>query len=216
MRIIQKRDTFYNGFRDSDMPLALSILQEYIDVFEAIKNETAHVRFVDGDRKGSIAKIRFDEKHNNKSPIICRKYDSWDKELTHKFENIRFSGILTWTGRKNKVHCTLWPYGCNEFEILLDYDGPTVWEKFDAKEAKNKILENPNQKDIKGNILAIGDTVLYINARYGHRMVLDEGKIIEFDASVNSKGHTITTIIENASGEISSLQYPEDMIYKLA
>lgn len=122
--------------------------------------------------------------------------------------------IATWDGRRNKVKVTV-PNHYEPAEILLDYDGPTIWEKFDAKAAKEELLKNPDQKDIKGNVLSVGDRVLYINARYGSRMTLDEGKIVEFAASVNSKAHAFSTIIESDTGEQSTLQYPESMVYKL-
>jgi hypothetical protein len=90
-----------------------------------------------------------------------------------------------------------------------------VWEKFDAKAAKDEILKNPDQKDINGRVLSIGDRVLYINARYGSRMTLDEGSVTEFLVSANSKGHAISVVIESKAGEESNLQYPESMVYKL-
>jgi uncharacterized Zn ribbon protein len=102
-----------------------------------------------------------------------------------------------------------------ETEFLIDYGGPTVWKKFDAKAAKNEILKNPDQRDINDNVLSVGDRVLYINARYGSRMTLDEGTVLEFLASVDSKGHSITTVIESKTGEQSSLSYPESMVYRL-
>jgi hypothetical protein len=87
---------------------------------------------------------------------------------------------------------------------------------FDAKAAKAEILKNPDQKDINGKVLGVGDRVLYINARYGSRMILDQGTVKEFLAAANSKGHSIATVITSEDGgEESSLQYPESMVYRM-
>jgi uncharacterized Zn ribbon protein len=170
---------------------------------------TAYARFIDGDRKGSICRLVLDNGIGER-PSIERSWRSWDRDITHEIKGTHIGCRAEWDGRRNKTRFSIPHY---EAEVLLDYEGPTVWEKFDAKTAKEELLKNPNQKDINGNVLAIGDKVLYINARYGSRMVLEEGSIAEFAASVNSKGHTIATIIESQNGEMSSLSYPEDMVY---
>lgn len=213
MRIIHLANPFYNGFTDADLPTAEVVLKEFQTIYDAILAGTAYVRFIDGDRKGSVARLIFGE-YEQKRPEIVRSWSSssWNKHITHKFDHIRFYCIAKWDGRQNKPKLYL---PDRETEFLLDYIGPTIWEKFDAKAAKNEILKNPDQKDINGNVLAVGDRVLYINARYGERMTLNEGTVTEFLASVNSKAHAITTVIENKDGESSSLLYPESMVYKI-
>lgn len=191
-----------------------ALLPEYIEVYEAAMAGTLCVQFYDGDRTGSIA--RFTPEGDHKQPALVlkqRRYSS--DEDQYIIENDYLGGVVTWDGRKNKVKFNGFMAGNYEGRFVLDYDGPTIWEKFDAKAAKDALLKNPDQRDINGNVLSIGDSVLYINARYGSRMVLDQGKIVEFLVSVNSRGHTFSTVIQNAAGEESNLQYPEDMVYRL-
>jgi uncharacterized Zn ribbon protein len=216
MRVILLANRFPNGFNlETNGDEARENLEEFEAVYDAINAGTACVRFLDGDRKGSVARLAFgDGTKEPKRPEICHAYShSRSYNITHRIENAYLRCVATWDGRRNKVQVTL-PNYYEAAEILIDYDGPTVWEKFDTKAAKDAILKNPDQKDINGKVLSVGDTVLYINARYGSRMTLDEGTVVEFLASVNSKAHTIATVIESKTGEQSSLQYPESMVYK--
>lgn len=203
MKIVKIESPFIYGISDSEMADAEKHLEKVHMVGKAIEDGKVHVRFHDGDRKGSIARLQPDGEIDY--PEIVR-----GRSNTHNFSRHHFFTIATWDGRRNKVKLAI---PDREVEILLDYEGPTIWEKFDAKAAKEEILKTPNQRDINGKMLSVGDTVLYINARYGSRMVLEEGTITEFAASVNSKDHTIATIIKSKTGEISSLQYPESMVY---
>ena len=75
-------------------------------------------------------------------------------------------------------------------------------------------MKNPDQKDIDGNILNIGDNVLYINARYGSGMELCHGKIKEFKAKVDSRRTEIFTVVENAEGVLSTISHSHCMIWK--
>ena len=214
MKVFPLRDPFPNGFAPKDAAAAQAALENYQAVYDAIVAGTACIRFIDGDRKGSIARVHLDPAYDHlpcRRPIIeYRQPSYWDREANQQIQHTYIWCVATWDGRKNKIKINV---PNDEIEVLLEYDGPTIWEKFDAKAAKADLLKSPDQTDINGKVLSIGDSVLYINARYGSRMTLEEGKIVEFAASVNSKGHTITTIIESLSGERSSLLYPEDMVY---
>lgn len=216
MQVISLKNPFPNGFAPKDAEAANAALAQYQTVFDAVEAGTACVRYIDGDRKGSIARVKLDPAYAHlprRRPVIeYRSYRYRGDDADQQIANTHFWCVATWDGRKNKVKVNV---PSHEIEVLLDYDGPTVWEKFDTKAAKEDILKNPDQKDINGNLLSIGDPVLYINARYGSRMTLEEGKIKEFNASVNSKDHTITTVIESKTGELSSLQYPESMVYRM-
>lgn len=194
----------------TDPKVADDILARYMEVYDAITAGTARIRYIDGDRKGSIAIPVFRHNGEYRPKVEAKRRYSGDP-LTYDIGHCYFFCDATWEGRKNKVQVTM---PSREVEVLLGYEGPTIWEKFDAKAAKVELLKNPDQKDIYGKVLSIGDPVLYINARYGSRMVLTEGKIVEFKVSVDSSGHTFATIIESLTGEQSSLQYPEDMVYK--
>lgn len=216
MQVVRLNNPFYNGFAPKDAEKANEILAQYTAVYDAIAAGTAYVRFVDGDRKGSIARLKFEKYENgiySSRPRISENHrNSWSRELTKKLDHLHIWCVATWDGRANKPKITV---PNDDIVILLDYDGPTIWEKFDAQAAKAELLKNPDQKDINGNVLSVGDSVLYINARYGSRMTLEEGMVVEFLASVNSKEHTITTVIESKTGEQSSLQYPESMVYRM-
>ncbi len=207
-------DPYRNShFSKEDDPEALEYLDSLIKVYEALENGTLYCRYIDGDRKGSIARLIRDPQYRvDEKPTIGYGYRGYRDGPQFTIRNNRFHVISTWDGRKNKVKESL-PH--REAELLIGYEGPTVWEKFDAKAAKEEILKNPNQKDIDGNVLAIGDKVMYVNARYGSGMVLTRGVITEFLASVNSQGFSITTVIESKDGEISNLSYPENMVSKL-
>ena len=44
-------------------------------------------------------------------------------------------------------------------------------------------------------------------------MVLSHGVIKEFKAVADSRGTTITTVVEGEDGQLSEMLYPESMIY---
>lgn len=211
MRVLTLSNPYCNGFKNEDDPVAVAYLDQLKEVHAALNAGTLYCRFIDGDRKGSIARLEPEPGCVNNEPGI-RWFNSYSKQFNWKFERDYFSTICRWDKRKNKVKLFL-PH--RDAELLLDYNGPTVWQKFDANAAKQEALANPNQCDIDGNLLEINDNVLFINARYGARMVLSFGRIAEFKAVANSYGTTITTIIESEAGEKSELLYPEDMVYKL-
>lgn len=216
MRVINLHDYygFSNGIAEANLEKAKAVLKDLQDVYDYVQAGTAYIRFLDGDRKGSIARLTPNPAYRNERPVIEPYYGYWRKEYTHRFEHARIFCIARWTGRSNKVQISI-PDFYQPNEILLDYAGPTVWEKFDAAAAKAEILKKPDQRDINDRVLQVGDRVLYINARYGSRMTLEEGIVKEFLASANSKGHSVTTVIESNGGERSELSYPESMVYKI-
>ena len=214
MRVVKLKmpNSIINGFTTEDDPEALKYLKDLKAVYEALNDGTLHCRFTDGDRKGSIAKLSLEPGAPNETPVIGHRYGgAWDG-VAFTIRNHYFYTICSWAGRKNKVKVSF-PH--HEAELLLGYKGPTVWEKFDAKTAKEEALKNPDQRDIDGNVLCIGDSALFINARYGARMVLSRGTITEFKVVANSKGATITTVINDEGGARSELSYPQDMVYKI-
>lgn len=182
---------------------------------QAIKG-TLYVKFVAGDRKGSIAKVHIDtEEHpyNERKAEIIEKYRGhWDKKTQYEIENSYFFGTAKWDKRKNTCKLTM---PSEDTVFMPNYQGPTVYEMFDKKAAKTELLKNPEQFDIDGKPLAIGDKVLYINARYGSGFGMCHGTIKEFKAVVDSSGHSFTTVVQNDDGDqVSSISNPSDMIYK--
>lgn len=214
--MIVGRVPYLNGFEKEDDPVAVDYLELLKKAHAAFYAGTLYIRFNDGDRKGSIAKVIPDPAfgdRQNKIPAI-RWNRSFHNKSDYRFENNTFYGVATWDDRRNKVKVSF-PDWYQTVEILLDYDGPTIWQKFDAGAAKEEVLKNPDQRDINDDVLEIGDRVLYINLRYGSGAILDRGNIKEFKVVANSKTTTITTIIESNDGELSELSYPGKMVWKV-
>jgi uncharacterized Zn ribbon protein len=210
MKVISLKNPYINGYADKDDPVAKQYLEDCQQVYELFKNGNLYVRFRDGDRKGSIAIIKPDPQYTTKPPQIIHKSLFWNN---NGFDvTCMLFGICHWNDRKNKVKTNI---PNHDIEVLLDYDGPTVWEKFDTKVAKIKALASTVQYDIDGNQLQIGDKVLYMNLRYGAGGTLQHGTIKEFKAMVDSKNTTITVIVKNDDAdEVSEIRYPSSMIYK--
>lgn len=216
MEVLTMKNPYLNGFADEKDPQALLYLDQLKAVKEALREGKLYCRYTDGDRKGSVAKLIPDPAYSHvkdREPGIRYSSSAWQKGPWYRFENDMFFMIATWNGRKNKVKET-WSY-YSEFEFIIGDTVETIWAKFDAKAAKEEVLKNPEQKDIDGNLLNVGDAVMFINARYGSRMVLERGRIKEFKVVVDSKKTSISTVIENGDGALSTLSYPEDMICKI-
>lgn len=194
-------------------------LVEYVSCINEAKrrlkaNETLYVRFDHGDRKGSIAKAVYnpDYRIDTLEPAIIERYRNYwgNNEATYHAKNDDFYVICRWDGRSNKVKAS-----SHELTLLLNYTGPTVWNKFDAKAAKEKLLAEYDIQDIDGKVLSVGDSVLYINARYGSGMELCHGKIKEITAKVDSQRHEFNTVIEkDGDGVISTIKNHSSMIWK--
>lgn len=201
-----------NYFESAEDPEAVAYCEARNALFDQAINGTLYVKFVDGDRKGSIAKLHIDPSCQDRRAEITERYYRWDQKNKFEIENAWIYGTAKWDKRKNSCQVHL---PDPDLIFLPNYQGPTVYQMFDRKAAKEELLKNPEQKDIDGNILAVGAKVLYINARYGSGFVLCHGTIKEFKVSADSKGHSFTTIVKNDEGEEeSSISYPFQMIWK--
>ena len=216
MEVISLKNPYINGFADENDPEALAYLAKLKAARQALQDGRLYARYFDGDRKGSVAKMIPDPAYsraNGYEPGIRYSSSHFQKGPWYRFENEMIFMIATWKGRKNKVkECSGYR---SEFELIIGDNIETIWCKFDAKSAKDEVLKNPDQKDIDGKVLNVGDNVMFINARYGSRMVLERGKVKEFKVVVDSKKTSISTIIENSEGALSTLSYPEDMVCKI-
>jgi hypothetical protein len=213
----QLKAPYYNGFADDKDPKVLEYLEQQHTIIDKFLAGTLYIKFVDGDRKGAIAKVipnrkTFGDNAAEKATVI-RRYNSWNRNEPYFIENNRFYGIATWADikRKNQVQVNL---PDRDVVFLPNYTGPTVWALFDHKAAKAEVLKKPDQYDIDGNLLSLGDKVLYINARYGSGMELCHGKIKEFKVSVDSRRTEIWTIVENEEGVESKINNSSYMICK--
>ena len=176
-----------------------------------------YIKILKGDRKGSIAKFVTD------NSIKSNYYDARIYGEIGWRLDVGCWGNLVWDGRKNKIKYFLgtdtWDESRAERVWLKEYDGETVYKLFDTKALKEKLLKDPVQKDIDGNKLSIGDSVLFVNLRYGSGAVLCRGKIIRFDAATrkgrNDKQiNTFYTIIQSEGGEESKIMHSETLILK--
>lgn len=197
-------------FKYQDDPIALDYIEKFNFLLNRIKTEPIYVKFISGDRKGSIAKTRLDPKYRHGGATIQRRGFSF--EPSYYINSNVFQVICYWDGRNNKFKTSMH----NEDLIILpNYTGPTIYEMFDHKAAKLAALESPDQYDIDGKKLEIGDNVLYINARYGLGFVLCHGTIVRFEASVDSRKKEIFTIVQRDGTSVTSkILYPYAMIWK--
>jgi hypothetical protein len=200
-------------FKAEDDPSAVTYCADRNALFDQAVSGKLYVKFIGGDRKGSIARVQIDPDYNHRPAEISemRRYSSSEQRL-FEITNTWIYGIAKWDKRKNSCQVSL---PNDEVIFLPNYEGPTVYEMFDKKAAKEKLLKNPDQRDIDGRPLAVGDEVLYINARYGSGFVLNHGTIKEFKVTADSKGHSFVTIVKNDDAdEESSISYPSQMIWK--
>jgi len=204
---------YLNGFEDAVDVAANRFVEERNALLERVEAGDLYIKFIAGDRKGSIARLIPDTIKNRPSKIITRM-STFSDGRNYRIEDDRIYCVAKWDKRSNKVRLNL---PNRDVIFLPNYEGPTVWCLFDKKAAKVEALANNPQKDIDGEILNVGDQVLYINTRYGQGSSLCHGVIREFTAIVDSRSTEIFTHIENLdvqNGEMSKVSYPHMMIWK--
>jgi hypothetical protein len=211
----QLKSPYYNGFADENDPKVVEYILAQHTLIDKLLEDTLYIKWIDGDRKDAIAKVipnrkTFGDNAAEKARVI-RRYNGWNRDAPYFIQNDRFYTIATWADikRKNQVQVNL---PDRDVVFLPNYTGPTVWALFDHKAAKAEALKAPNQYDIDGNRLDVGDKVLYINARYGSGMELEHGTIKEFKAVVDSRKTEIFTIVVNKNGVESKISNPSNMI----
>ena len=101
-------------------------------LLEQAKNGTLYVKFISGNRKGSIARVHVDGNERPHDVLQAEIVKSnWSKNKTqYQIQNPYFYGTAKWDGRKNS--CKLDMPG-RDFVFLPNYQGPTVYEMFDKK-----------------------------------------------------------------------------------
>lgn len=171
-----------------------------------IQDGYAYVEVLEGDYKGSIAKFTVTEKLTKDFPVhMC-----YCRDIAYNFKHW-WKGKLSWKGKRNNPQFKVSNSSC---VILQGYEGDTILKRFDIRKEAKKLLDDTELCDIDGNILKIGDEVLYMNLRYGCGGRLDRGVIKEFKP--HARQQYISVIISNMDGdEESELNYPNTQILKI-
>lgn len=195
---------------------------QIIQVFKEIRNkikdgDRVYIGYPDGERAGSIGYIKKLEcdvekivPSVNYSAIGYRMYDGGGWRCYPGFH-----AVLAWDKRPNKLKC----YIGHDMVYFPDYGGPTLWEKFDKKAAEKKATEAVVVKDREGNVLEVGDPVIYINSRYGSGARLERGIVsdIKVKVRVQRRGDysELQVIVQNTKGvEESKIRNPEYYILR--
>lgn len=173
------------------------------------KHGFCHVEILEGDYKGSIAKFTLDSDFKIsylKNELCSRNY--YAKEEIYNYHYF-WQGRLSWKGKRNNPKFNMQSKYCN---VLLNYDGEEILERFDHKKVKAELLKQ-DVLDIDGRTLEIGDKVLYINTRYGSGSELNHGVIIAFKADAKS-GNVSAEILNDICDQKSMCNHTEYQIYK--
>ena len=211
------RDPHPNGTEDrTDFD---EIVQAYNDMHQKLKNgERVYIGFMEGERAGSIGYIHelFALECDVKAQVntsFQRGYNGEDVHLSRL--NAGFWITLAWDKRRNKLK----EYVGRGMCYFPEYEGPTVWEKFDKKAAEEAALMKIKVKDRDGNKLSVGDSVIYINARYGGAAQLDRGTVSEIKMKIQKNrtktSGTLNVKIDNENGEVSVITGPEKSVLKV-
>ncbi len=213
----------YDSEPDVEYVAVVNAINDMRDTYD--RGETLYIEFMTGDRKGSIAKFipsivgdnslfRHPEKERARRRVaLYADYRNRGTLRTLWSYNVNFYGVCKWTGKSHSPKATLYD---GSLVWLKGYKGPTVWKKFDAKAAAEKILTDHGQTDIDGRLINVGDRVLFVNLQYYNGAKLERGTIKEFKVSVDSRKHTVYTIVETIDGSSSmKTEHPEKLILKV-
>lgn len=202
-----------NGFENEDDAMAVKYVEDLNQALDELEEGRLYCRFFTGDREGSIAKLVPERPVDGRAEIVYH-LSIFNQNLRYRVEVPYVQVRAKWTGRSNKPKFAI-PYDCREMELLIGYDGPTVWKKFDAQEAKEHVLRDGVElPDIDGQTLRVGDEVLYVNIRYGRGTKLCHGTVKRFDVSVDSKRTEVSIVIEGSEGELSTIADPSTMVWR--
>lgn len=166
-----------------------------------VDNGMCYVKVLSGDYEGSVAMF------------TPERLDQWKH---HRCYNGRYNisaawyGRLSWVGKRNNPQFTL---TASSATVLEGYEGNTELKRFDLKKAAKALLDDHKTSDINGNLLYVGDSVVYLNLRYGEGGRLCEGAVKEFKAHAR-QGYVSTIIQKDGCDELSECRHPSDQIFK--
>lgn len=152
-----------------------------------------------------------------KAPFGRASHSSWNKQW--QWDTPTLYGRMRFDGRKNKPMFDVRING--QAVYLPNYNGPTVYKKFDKAAAEKAIIEEIEITDRNGVVLAEGDSVIYVNLRYGSGGQLDYGTIksIRVKAQKSPRGkdvhYEVNVVIKNRDAdEESTIRVPNQLIIK--
>lgn len=180
-----------------------------LDTLRSINNmlkedEKLTLEILKGDYEGSIATFTPID-GDVKDDVVIRNY-SGDYNI-----NGHWAGRLSWKGKKNNPQFIITHSSCR---ILPNYKGDTVLKRFDLKAESKKLLES-SVEDVNDCTLFKGDTVIYMNLRYGCGGKLCYGVVSDFKA--HARQGYVSVIVTNKDNpeETSELNYPHMQIIKV-
>lgn len=201
--------------RDSDLDQKEAECKRVCQMFEEIAdlaeaNKPIYIKILAGDYAGSIARLI----DASNSTTVLTKRHRHDSSAPPQY-SAHTHGRFVWDGRKNNIQANIHGNYDPKFAYMRGYEGPTVFEKFDAKKVREEMIANADVRDIHDHKVEVGDEVAYINARYGSGAQLEIGTVDRFEATANSYSRSLYTIIKNGKGEESKLQFPDKQLMKL-
>lgn len=198
---------FISWFRGTEQELLSD--KSFISIREVnqmlLDNGYCYVRVTGGDYDGSIAKFTPD--FVTEQSKMYR--GTWEKGVYAVVNH--WQGRLSWEGKKNNPQFVL---SDRSAVVIKDDNVETLLKRFDLKAESAKLLDNPDIQDISGNTLNVGDSILYMNLRYGSGGKLCFGKIKEFKAHAR-QGYVSVIVSSDEDGQLSDLNYPHQQIYKV-
>lgn len=191
-------------FKGFDTNIDKLVLESFHN--KLVKDGHCYLKVIGGDYDGSLAKFTISD--------IC-KNDKFERRGGRSGINVKtyWSGRLSWEGARNNPKFNISSSCCT---IVEHEEGETIETdliRFDLKKEGAKLLEK-KVCDIEGNILNVGDKVIYMNLRYGCGGGLCKGVVKSFKA--HARQGFVSVIIENSRdvNEQSECRYPEMQIMK--
>ncbi len=191
-------------FKDFDINPDKLVLEAFHN--KLVKDGHCYIKVIGGDYDGSLAKFTISD--------TCKK-DKFEYRGGRSGINIKtyWSGRLSWKGKRNTPKFNITHSSCI---IVEPEDGEVVETNlvmYNIKAEAAKLLEE-DTCDVEGNILSVGDKVVYMNLRYGCGGRLCKGTIKSFKA--HARQGYVSVIIENTKdvNEQSECRYPEMQVMK--
>ncbi len=191
-------------FKDFDTNPDKLVLEAFHD--KLVKDGHCYIKIIGGDYDGSLAKFTISDNCKN---------DRFEYRCCRSGINLKYywTGRLSWKGKRNIPKFTITSNSCIIVEPEYGEVVETNLVMYNIKAEAAKLLEK-DIRDVEGNILNLGDKVIYMNLRYGCGGRLCKGIVKSFKA--HARQGYVSVIIENAEdvNEQSECRYPEMQVMK--